>query len=159
MKSVYQIIFLILGIVTAGCLWAYHFPEKSTLKIQTQTGTVEYTVELALTATEQRQGLMNRQNLPGQHGMLFLFRPSSVAHMWMKNTLIPLDMIFFDEKGIVTSVHYNATPLDTTIISSGQKVAGVLEINATEAEKYGIQKDSVIDLQSLTIGKEHVFEK
>ena len=119
------------------------------LQIRTPKSTIEYQVELALTPEEQRQGLMNRHELPTKHGMLFLFQQPRVARMWMRNTFIPLDMIFFNEEGLVTLIHHNAKPLDTTIISSSQKVAGVLEMNAKEAEKYGIQEGSIIDLNTL----------
>ena len=119
------------------------------LQIHTQKSIIEYQVELALTPQEQTQGLMHRRELPSQHGMLFLFQQPRVARMWMQNTFIPLDMIFFNEEGVVTFVHHNAKPLDTTIISSPQKVAGVLETNAMEAEKYGIQEGTIIDLKTL----------
>ena len=66
--------------------------------------------------------------------------------MWMKNTLIPLDMVFFNQSGKVVHVHHNAIPMDETIISSVRPVAGVLEINAGEAQKYGIQKGSLLKL-------------
>lgn len=147
MKRLLQIIFCIFGINIALSCFASYSSQNNQLNIRTQKDMITYHVELAVTPQEQRKGLMHRQTLPDKHGMLFLFHAPRVARMWMKNTLIPLDMIFFDEKGIVTSVHHNARPEDTAIISSMQPVAGVLEINATEAQQYSIEQGSVLDLQ------------
>lgn len=149
MKKVFKISLLfvfILGLLSAFYLAIY---AKKTLKIQTPAGEIiSFQVEQALTPEEQRLGLMNRERMSPKTGMIFLFQPPRVARMWMKNTLIPLDMIFFNQKGKVVYVHHNAIPMDETIISSIRPVAGVLEINAGEAKKYGIQKGTRLDLKA-----------
>jgi len=81
-------------------------------------------------AAERAQGLMFREAMPLSSGMLFVYgRPQRVS-FWMRNTLIPLDMIFADARGVVTRVHAEAVPLDETPIDGGEGVQFVLEINA-----------------------------
>ena len=72
------------------------------------------TVEIADDAAERAQGLMNRSALPADHGMLFVYERPQPASFWMKNTLIPLDILFFDARGVLRHVHPNARPLDLT---------------------------------------------
>ena len=101
-------------------------------------GQARFTVELAITPDEQARGLMFRENLPRGAGMLFLYdRPSTVS-FWMRNTLIPLDMIFVDAAGVVARVHHEAVPLDETPIPGGDGVLAVLEINGGLARRFGI---------------------
>lgn len=101
-------------------------------------GQARFTVELAITPDEQARGLMFRESLPRGAGMLFLYdRPSTVS-FWMRNTLIPLDMIFVDAAGVVARVHHEAVPLDETPIPGGDGVLAVLEINGGLARRFGI---------------------
>lgn len=86
---------------------------------------------------KRRYGLMNLRHLKDENGMLFLFEGRAIIHMWMKNTLIPLDMIFIDHDKIV-KIYKNARPKSLDIISSGKKVNRVLEINSGLVEKYEI---------------------
>ena len=99
---------------------------------------VRFDVELAVTPQDRARGLMFRESLPRQAGMLFVFDPPQPVAFWMKNTLIPLDMIFVDRKGVVTRVHRGAVPGDLTPIDGGDAVFAVLEINAGLAARYGI---------------------
>lgn len=97
-----------------------------------------FSVEIADDAAEREQGLMNRDTMARSAGMLFVYpAPKSVA-FWMKNTLIPLDMIFLDQAGQVTRVHSMAAPLDETGIPGGDGVQYVLEINGGMAKILGI---------------------
>ena len=90
-------------------------------------------------AGERAQGLMNRESLPRFSGMLFVYeRPQPVA-FWMKNTLIPLDMLFFDAEGRLTRIKSQARPLDETPVAGGDSVQYVLEINGGLAETLGIE--------------------
>ena len=101
-------------------------------------GQARFTVELAITPEEQARGLMFRETLPRGAGMLFLYdRPQRVA-FWMRNTLIPLDMIFVDATGTVTRIHHEAVPLDETPIPGGDGVLAVLEINGGLARRFGM---------------------
>lgn len=96
-------------------------------------------LEVARSKEAQMRGLMYRDSLAAQHGMLFLYSPPIDAHMWMKNTLIPLDMLFIDTQNRIVHIHRNAKPHDLTPLGAGQPVAAVIEINGGEAEKLGIR--------------------
>ncbi len=150
MKKIVKICLVIILVISALLASYFYLSHKKTLKIQTTEGNlITFSVEYALTPEQQRTGLMHRQKLSPKTGMLFLFDPPRIAHMWMKNTHIPLDMIFFNQKRKVIHVHHKALPMDETIISSIRPVAGVLEINAGEAKKYGIRKGSILKLNTL----------
>ena len=101
-------------------------------------GTARFTVEVADDDGERAQGLMHREKLASAAGMLFWYDTPSAPAFWMRNTLIPLDMIFLDAKGRVVHVHENARPLDETPISGGPGVQAVLEINGGFAGRLGI---------------------
>lgn len=101
-------------------------------------GQARFMVELADTPAERSRGLMHRGSLPRGAGMLFVYdRPQSVS-FWMRNTLIPLDIIFLDATGTVARVHENAVPLDETSIPGGGGIQFVLEINGGLAAQFGI---------------------
>ena len=105
-------------------------------------GQIRFTVELADTDVKRNRGLMFRESLPRGAGMLFVYEYPQRAAFWMKNTLIPLDMVFVDQTGLVTRVHSNAVPGDLTPIPGGNKVFAVLEINGGLAKRYGIAPGS-----------------
>lgn len=101
-------------------------------------GQVRFSVEVADSASERSQGLMNRPSLPRSAGMLFVYERPQTVSFWMRNTLIPLDMIFMDANGVVKRVHENAIPLDETGIMGGSDIQFVLEINGGLARRLGI---------------------
>lgn len=101
-------------------------------------GQARFTVELADDAEERGRGLMHVPEMAQSRGMLFLYDAPGNVTFWMKNTLIPLDMIFVGEDGVVTRVHENAIPLDETTIDGGGGVIAVLEINGGLSERFGI---------------------
>jgi len=105
-------------------------------------GEARFTIELADTNKERAQGLMFRESMARQAGMLFVYEYPQRAVFWMKNTLIPLDMIFVDRTGRVTTVHHQAIPGDLTPIDGGHGVFAVLEINGGLARSYGITEGS-----------------
>ncbi len=105
-------------------------------------GRARFNVELADDAAERAQGLMDRPEMARSAGMLFVYETPHRASFWMRNTLIPLDMIFADATGTVTRVHENAVPLDETAISGGDGVLLVLEINGGLASRLGIAPGS-----------------
>ncbi len=82
--------------------------------------------------------------MPASAGMLFVYDQPKHAYFWMKNTLLPLDMVFADATGLVTAVHSNAVPMDETPIDGGPDVAVVLEINAGLAKRMGIAPGAVM---------------
>ncbi|MEM9844107.1 MAG: DUF192 domain-containing protein [Pseudomonadota bacterium] len=101
-------------------------------------GTARFTIELADEPEERAQGLMHRESMPRSAGMLFAYPEPRAIHFWMRNTLIPLDMIFLDKAGVVQKVHSNAQPLDETPIFGGNNIKYVLEVNGGLSERLGI---------------------
>ncbi|MCX7945148.1 MAG: DUF192 domain-containing protein [Deltaproteobacteria bacterium] len=101
---------------------------------------VTFKVELAITEEERQKGLMFRENLPEDSGMLFLFKDESIHNFWMKNTYIPLDLIFIASDMSVVGTYKNAKPLSEDNISIGKPSRYVLEINAGLADKYRIDE-------------------
>ncbi len=101
-------------------------------------GQTRFSVEIADTDSKRALGLMFRETLPSSAGMLFIFDAPEHAQFWMKNTLIPLDMVFADRQGRVTVVHSNAVPGDLTPIDGGEGVLYVLEIQGGLAARLGI---------------------
>jgi uncharacterized membrane protein (UPF0127 family) len=101
-------------------------------------------VELALTPADQAKGLMFRKTMGDHAGMFFVFDQDEIRSFWMRNTLIPLDMVFIDGKLSVVDVHRGAKPLDETVISSRKAARYVLEVNAGKADKCRIKAGSKI---------------
>lgn len=101
-------------------------------------GRAAFTVTVADDPAERAQGLMFVETMPAMTGMLFVYeRPQAVA-FWMRNTLIPLDMLFAGPDGAILHVHENAVPHDETSIPGGDGVQFVLEINGGVAARLGI---------------------
>ncbi|MBB4399428.1 MULTISPECIES: DUF192 domain-containing protein [Rhizobium/Agrobacterium group] len=115
------------------------------LRIETAGGkSHDFTAELALNNAQREQGLMFRKSMPPENGMLFDFgEPRDVA-MWMRNTLIPLDMLFIGRDGRITHIHENAVPHSEVIISSRGPVKFVLELNGGTAKRYGIKPGDLV---------------
>ena len=88
----------------------------------------------------RRYGLMNLEKLAKEYGMLFIFDRSNFISMWMKDTMIPLDMLFIDGNNIIQDIKLSAKPYSLEIIKSKQKVDKVLEINAGLVDYYGIKQ-------------------
>lgn len=101
-------------------------------------GAARFSVDVADDPKERSQGLMFVEQMPMSTGMLFVYQAPQRAVFWMKNTLIPLDMIFMDPSGTVTHVHSNAIPGDLTGVDGGEGVQYVLEINGGLASRMGI---------------------
>lgn len=113
-------------------------PKLESLEIVTSRGRTRFQVEIAATKAEQERGLMFRKSLAPDRGMLFTYkRPQAVAY-WMKNTLIPLDILYIQADGRVLSIARNARPRDLTPLASGGPVLGVLEIAGGRAAQLGI---------------------
>jgi len=110
-----------------------------TLILKTESGEHSYTVEIADTDRERATGLMFRGSLPEKSGMIFLYDPPQRVGMWMRNTYIPLDMVFITAEGTVRRVETDTEPFSTDLIRSGGEVAAVLELNAGQAAKIGVK--------------------
>lgn len=105
-------------------------------------GLAQFNVQVADDSSERAQGLMHVAQMPRSAGMLFFYPRAQSVSFWMKNTLIPLDMIFMTPEGIVTRIHENAIPGDLTPIPGGDGVQLVLEINGGLARAIGISEGS-----------------
>lgn len=128
-------------------MWAAEDCVRSDLTVRGNWGSAVFDVTIADDPKERAQGLMFVQDMPSRVGMLFLYPSSAHVAFWMKNTLIPLDMLFIDEKGIVTQIHQNAIPGDLTPIRSTQEVVAVLELNGGISATYGIEVGSTVEHQ------------
>ena len=123
--------------------WSACAPETVSLRLANGSA-VRFSTELADTEAEREVGLMNRTKMASSAGMLFQYQTPHHVYFWMKNTLIPLDMIFADAKGRVTSVHADAVPMDETPIDGGPGVSYVLEINGGLARRLGLEPGAVM---------------
>lgn len=114
--------------------------DRQPLVIVTKDGKSHaFTVELAVTPRQREQGLMNRREMAADHGMLFAFGETRQVFMWMKNTYIPLDMLFIGKDGKVRTIRENAKPHSEAIIDSGGPIDYVLELNGGTAKRLGIR--------------------
>ena len=103
-----------------------------------------FTVEVARSPAEQEQGLMNRQSLAPDRGMIFPYAPPQNVSFWMKNTLIPLDMVFVRADGTIARIEANTAPLSLEPVPSGEPIGAVLEIAGGRAAELGIQANDQV---------------
>jgi uncharacterized membrane protein (UPF0127 family) len=122
-----------LALVPAACAADPH-----SLEIVSKTGVHSFTVEIADTEAAREKGLMFRKSLPEGTGMLFDFKQEQPVAFWMRNTYVPLDMLFIKADGRILRIAENATPLSEKTIPSGGPVLAVLEVVAGTARKLGI---------------------
>ena len=113
--------------------------DTSPLYIEIESGRIDYSVEVADTPETTARGLMFRESLGDRAGMLFVFSPPREPSMWMKNTLIPLDMLFLDGEGEIIAIARNAVPGSLRHLSPEMPVSGVLEINGGQAATLNIR--------------------
>jgi len=117
----------------------YELPVED-LTIETAAGQKHrFHVEIAATVPAQMKGLMGRESMPEDHGMLFLFAVEKEHSFWMKNTLLPLDIIYIKSNGVINHIHENAKPMDETPLLSNGPVLNVLELNGGMTAKLGIK--------------------
>jgi uncharacterized protein len=136
---------LALGLILASPIatWASCAPDQLELKM-INGSVARFSVEIADDPKERSKGLMFREHMATSAGMVFFYERPQHAVFWMKNTLIPLDMIFADSTGLVKHVHSNAVPHDETGIDGGPDVLAILEINGGLAKKLGITEGAVM---------------
>lgn len=109
------------------------------LKVRSSTGTHAFRVEVATTQQEQAKGLMFRTHLGPDEGMVFVNEPPRRASFWMRNTVIPLDIIFIGTDHRILNIAANAVPYDESPLSSTGVTSGVLELNGGRAAELGIK--------------------
>jgi len=122
---------------------------RAAVAVDTGERKLSFRVELALTPADQNRGLMFRQSLAADEGMLFVFDRQSVHTFWMKNTLIPLDMLFIDKDRRIVGVVENAEPQTETGRSVGKPSQYVLEIGGGLSGKLGIRAGQLVDFQGV----------
>ena len=118
--------------------WTRDTPRTSKMTVATANGAHKFSIELATTEAQMEQGLMFRHYLAPDAGMLFDFKRPIVAQMWMKNTPIPLDMLFLDAGGKIVDVHERAVPYSLDVIASKAPARFVIELNGGTVARLGI---------------------
>src|ERR1700730_7403572 len=113
---------------------------KSELTIETASGKQRFAIEEATTPQQMSQGLMYRREMAADAGMLFEFARPQTASFWMKNTLIPLDMLFVAADGTIADFHERAVPQNLDPINSDRPVMAVLELNGGSIARLGIKR-------------------
>lgn len=138
-----RLLFLLLAACGLLALPALAQPQptlpQSELVIHTAKGAQRFKVELADTDESRARGMMFRTSMAPDAGMLFDFKQEQPASFWMRNTLIPLDMLFIKSDGVILNIHQRAIPRDETGISSAGPVQAVLELNGGTASRLGIR--------------------
>ncbi len=115
------------------------------LGIVAKNGRHAFQVEVMRDDAQRARGLMYRRSMAPDHGMLFDFERPAPVTMWMKNTYLPLDMVFIRSDGTIARIAADTEPLSTKVIPSGEPVLAVLELNAGTAAKLGIRAGDRIE--------------
>jgi hypothetical protein len=126
------------GLPVAAAAEVAGFPFAE-IAVVTAGGRVRFRVELAETPEQRIQGLQGRRSLAADAGMLFRFEPPEAVAMWMKNTYVPLDMLFVDRAGRIVGIAQNTEPLSLALIRAPQPVTAVVEVNAGTVRRLGIR--------------------
>ncbi|CTQ53876.1 hypothetical protein LP7551_02407 [Roseibium album] len=121
------------------------------LLVQSAEADHRFLVEVAATDRERARGLMFREEMAIDHGMLFVFESEGQRHFWMKNTPLSLDIIYINAAGQIVSISAHTTPYSESVIPSGKPARYVLELNAGTSEKLGIDVGDVISSPSMEI--------
>jgi uncharacterized membrane protein (UPF0127 family) len=119
--------------------------DEVALTIRSGRRTHRFTVEVARTPEQQEQGLMNRQSLAPDRGMIFPYDPPQQVSFWMKNTLIPLDMVFIGRDGKIGRIEAKTVPMSLEPVASIDPVSAVLELAGGRAAELGIKPGDKVD--------------
>jgi uncharacterized membrane protein (UPF0127 family) len=139
-RALLPLVLLLAAVLAAGPAAAQQPSFKSaSLTIVGGGGSHRFTVELAETPAEMQQGLMFRPHLAPDAGMLFDFKEPTLATMWMRNTLIPLDMLFVDRSGRIVNIAERTVPESDAVIAAAAPVRAVIELNGGTAARLGIR--------------------
>ena len=126
-----------LMLASAAALAAADLPRDVVL-VETGSSQYRFEVEVADDVTERSNGLMYRQSLADNAGMLFLYQETRPVQFWMKNTPLSLDIVFVREDGTIARIAENTTPMSEDIIPSGEPVRAVLEVKAGTMRQLGV---------------------
>ena len=126
--------------------------EKGSVSIKLNSNeSIEFSVLIAESNKDRRQGLMHIEFMEENQGMLFVFNPPRRVSMWMRNTPMSLDILFIDRNGKVINMEENTTPYSTKALSSGGTIRWVLEINGGLAKTKGINTGDLVLLDSTKV--------
>jgi uncharacterized membrane protein (UPF0127 family) len=131
--------------LSASLLYPAHAMLRETLKLLTAQGTHVIDVEITESPEEKTQGLMFRTRLNDKSGMLFFYEAPQEVTMWMRNTYIPLDMVFIRTDGVVHRIEAHTVPLSEDIIASRGDVTACLELAGGAAERLGLKPGDRIE--------------
>ena len=145
LKKYFLFFSLLLGLVSVTNL--SNSKKLQEIDIFTNGNVINFIVEIADTERKRENGLMFRDSLPRKTGMLFIFPEKKKIGIWMKNTIIPLDIIFISEEKIIQKIIYSAVPMDDTIYSSEDLSKYVLEINAGLSKEFQIKKGNKVSFE------------
>ncbi len=127
----------VFGLTVSHALSEANFSQSQIL-IVSKSGTHKFTVDVAATAAQRQLGLMFREEMAADRGMLFDFGEEKLISMWMKNTLISLDMLFVDETGTILQIEHATIPMSLDSISGNAPALSVIELNAGVTKELGI---------------------
>jgi uncharacterized protein len=142
--SVLKTWLFVIFFVSISCPLLASMCQNNIISVKGNHGIVDFQVEIAETPFDRKHGLMGRKKLGMQSGMLFLYKKPHKVSFWMKNTIIPLDIIFLANSGQITHIEHNAQPFTLKSISGGIDTIAVLEINGQSAIRKGIKIGDVV---------------
>lgn len=142
-RAVYAaLFFVLLSLSTLSSVLAF---EKQPLTFVAASGRHVFTIEVAVSPQEQMQGLMYRQSLGANEGMIFVYPRDQEIAMWMKNTYISLDMIFVRSDGSILRIERSTEPFSERVINSGDKARAVIEVKAGTADRLGLKPGDKVE--------------
>jgi uncharacterized protein len=139
----WRLLCVVLALIASPAL-AQSIANIEPVTIATDDGATMFTTEIADTEELRERGLMFRHKLPPDHAMLFDFGQPRPVSMWMKNTYIPLDMVFIRKDGSVAAIAENTVPFSEDIVGVQEPVQGVMELAAGTAKRIGLSRDSKV---------------
>jgi len=136
---------------TAVSIDAPAFKNQGELTLSDSIGSpiVSIDIEIADNEAKREVGMMGRTVMEERQGMLFVFEEEFYASFWMRNTILPLDMIFIDKYGKIVTIHKNTKPFSDNNYSAAALTLFVLEVNAGFTDKYGIKEGDMINLKRM----------
>jgi len=144
---------VVLALLAAGLMQSAQAMRHETLKLITARGTHVIDVEVTETPAEKAQGLMFRTRLADSAGMLFFYETPQEITMWMRNTYIPLDMVFIRADGVVHRIEARTEPLSENIVASRGDVTACLELAGGAAERLGLKPGDRVEHRFFKPGK------